>query len=113
MLARIALALVIDLAEIDPVRQHLMQWPGGERYAAYDLSRRKPANAGSNSPVRQLIDQARHRAELPVPDEDEPHGLGLDLVDDELAALHPITERHDAAHPHALLLGGGNLVPDS
>src|SRR6202007_2606215 len=32
---------------------------------------------------------------------------------DELAALHPITERRHTAHPHPLLFRGGDLVTDA
>ena len=37
----------------------------------------------------------------------------LGLVDDELAVFRVVTERHRATHPHALLLGGGDLVANS
>ena len=37
----------------------------------------------------------------------------LCLVDEELAVLGPVAERHDAAHPHALLLRGRDLVADA
>ena len=34
-------------------------------------------------------------------------------VDDELSVPHVIAERHHASHPHALPLGGGNLVANA
>jgi hypothetical protein len=37
----------------------------------------------------------------------------LAVDDDELAVLRLITERRHAAHPHAFLLRGGDLVADA
>jgi hypothetical protein len=37
----------------------------------------------------------------------------LSIMDKQFPLLHSVTEWHAAAHPHALLLGGGNLVPDT
>ena len=45
--------------------------------------------------------------------EDHADGGGFGLVDDELAVLDVVAERHEAAHPHALLAGGGELVADA
>ena len=36
-----------------------------------------------------------------------------EAYDMERPALDPITERHHAAHPDALLLRGGDFVPDA
>jgi hypothetical protein len=69
-------------------------------------------HAGPDSPLRQLVDEAGHRAKLPVAGEDEPHRLSLSLIDDELTGLDPVAQRHDPAHPYALLLRSGDLVPD-
>jgi hypothetical protein len=41
------------------------------------------------------------------------YSLGLGLVVDEILVLDVIAERHVAAHPHALLLGRGDLVADA
>ena len=45
--------------------------------------------------------------------ENHPNGRGLGLVHDQLAVLDVVAERHEAAHPHALLPGGGKLVADA
>jgi hypothetical protein len=39
--------------------------------------------------------------------------LGLHRVHDKLLALGAVSERGGAAHPEALLLGCGDLVPDA
>ena len=48
-----------------------------------------------------------------MPPEDEPHCLGFEFVHDQLAISNIVTERHWATHPHALLLGRGDLVADA
>ena len=53
-----------------------------------------------------------HRLELEIAPEDVDDGPSLVLVDDELAVFDVVAERRHAAHPHALLLGGGDLVAD-
>ncbi len=54
-----------------------------------------------------------HVAVLEIKPEDGAHGLGFCLVDDQRAVVGLVAERHEAAHPHALLLRGGDLVPDA
>ena len=41
------------------------------------------------------------------------NGASLLLVDDQLPILDVITKRRQAAHPHALLFGSGDLVADT
>ena len=62
---------------------------------------------------RQVVSQGAHRPEFEIAPKDRPHGRRFRLVDDELALLHVISERRLSAHPHALLLRGGDLVADS
>ena len=40
-------------------------------------------------------------------------GASFLLVDDQLSVLHVVAKRRQAAHPHALLLGSGDLVADA
>src|SRR6202023_1165462 len=53
-----------------------------------------------------------HAAELTIKSEDAAYDLGLGRVDNERAFARVVAERHIAAHPHALLLRGGDLVTD-
>ena len=61
----------------------------------------------------QFPDDGGGRAGLGEGLEDVPDLGGLGLVDDQLAVLHPVAERRPAAHPHALLAGGGELVANA
>ena len=53
------------------------------------------------------------RAEIEVALENKAHCRRLGLVDQQLAILDAVAERHHSTHPDALLLGGGDLVPDA
>ena len=53
------------------------------------------------------------RLELDEPLEDRADPLGVGFVDDELAVPDLVAERGPAAHPHALLAGGRDLVADA
>ena len=50
---------------------------------------------------------------LVKPLEDHADRLGVRLIHDQLAVLDVVAERHEAAHPHALLAGGRELVADA
>ena len=60
----------------------------------------------------QQRDQLVHRLHLQIAREDGPHLLGFWRVDGQGAAGGIVTQRQVAAHPHALGLGGGDLVAD-
>jgi hypothetical protein len=61
----------------------------------------------------KLVLQQPNRAEFGVAAEDGAHDFRLALDNDELAILRPIPERRYPAHPHPLLLRGGDLVADA
>src|SRR5271166_5494174 len=73
--------------------------------------RRRAALGTEPEAVSLLLDPA-HAAELPIKREDMAHGLGLGGIDDKRALARVIAQRHIAAHPHTLLLRGGDLVAD-
>ena len=53
------------------------------------------------------------RSDLDEPLKDRAHQLGIGLVDDQLAIPDLVTQRRPAAHPHAPLAGGRELVADA
>src|SRR5271155_3559705 len=79
--------------------------------AALGAIRRRAAFCPQPEPVGLVFDLA-HAAEIAIESEDATHCLGLGRVDDERAFAPVIAERQIAAHPHALLLRGGDLVAD-
>ena len=54
----------------------------------------------------------RSGPDLAVEAEDVADGCGFLLVDHQLAVVGVVSDGRIAAHPHALLLGGGDLVTD-
>src|SRR5437764_4112992 len=80
--------------------------------AALGAIRRCPAFRPKPETVGLLLDST-HAAELSIESEDAADGLGLGRVDDERALVGVIAQRDISAHPHALLLRGGDLVADA
>ena len=103
VLAGVDRALVRDLAPVQPVAQQRVQRAPGEW-----LPRLAP-----DAVEGELLLQQPHRAEREVEAEHAPDGVGLGLVHHQLALARLVAERHRAAHPHALALGGGDLVADA
>src|ERR1700730_16574751 len=79
--------------------------------AALGAARRCAALCAEPEAVGLLLDPA-HAAELTIKGEDATHGLRLGRVDDKRALARVVAERHNTAHPHPLLLRGGDLVAD-
>ena len=73
---------------------------------------------GALTPLRdlarrvQLARDRERRAGLGEAVEDAAHERRLALDHHQPAVLDLVAERRPAAHPHALLAGGGELVPD-
>src|SRR6266446_1979775 len=112
MLPGVELALVRNLTDVNRVGEQAVNVPAREGLAAaFDAARRRAALCAEPDAVGLLLDPA-HAAEVTIESEDMAYRLGLGRVDDEGAVGGVIAERHDTAHPHALLLRGGDLVTD-
>ena len=73
------------------------------------MSRRDPSLA-PDAGAGKLIPQGVNRLEGEVAPENVNDDAGLLLIDHQLTVAHVVAERRHAAHPHALLLGCGDLV---
>ena len=89
VLAWVGGALVLDLADIGPVVEQLVDDALVERLAAL----------GAVPGGVQLLHQLGGRAHLQEALEDVPDERRLGLVDHELAVPHVVAERRVAAHP--------------
>ena len=103
MLARIDRALVHGLSDVGAVVQELVDVALVDELAVF----------AGDALGAQRAHQRGGRADLGEPLEDHADRLGVRFVDDELAVLDVVAERHEAAHPHALLAGGRELVADA
>src|SRR5207247_8048487 len=79
--------------------------------AALDATSRRAALCPEPEAVGLVLYPA-HATELTIQGEEAAHRFGLGWVDDERAFARIIAERRVTAHPHALLLRGGDLVAD-
>src|SRR6516165_8460778 len=113
MLAWIALALVDDFTPINPVLEHQVERTAGDRPAAIQAAIGGGADLADNAGAIEVLRQFPDRLEFDVTSEDVSDRLGLRGVDDELAVFDVVAERGLTAHPHALLLGGGDFVTDA
>src|SRR3954463_13051620 len=113
VLPRMACAAVVELAEVDPVAQHMRERAVAERDAPDGPARAQPAPSRDDAALPQLALQRREGSELKIALEDQPHRRGLIVPDHELALPHLVSERHDAADPNALPFRGRDLVADA
>ena len=104
MLAGIGRALVDGLADVDAVVEELIEVALVDRLAR--LSRMP-------SVIERTGDQNGGGANLREPFEYHANGCSLGFVYDQLAVFDLVAERDEAAHPHALLARGGELVADA
>jgi hypothetical protein len=99
-----------NLAAVNSILEHQVERATGEFLAAV----RGPVGAGPKlAPypcIRKLVLERVNRFERKIAPVNADHGAGLAVVDDQLAFFCVVTKRRHAAHPHALLLGGGDLV---
>src|SRR6266851_9748383 len=89
--------------------------PGSERCSRPPCSRTIFGNADLRADaisVEFLLEQP-HAAELTVSREDMSHDRGFGFVYDQLTLADLVPEWHQAAHPDALALGGGDFVADA
>src|SRR6516165_8088470 len=97
-----------NLTAVNAVLQHLIERPTGEFLTAVF------AAVGANAPLApypcacKLVLKYANRLEREIEDID--NGAGLVVIDDQLAVFHVVPESRHATHPHALSLGGGDLV---
>src|SRR3984893_16291836 len=113
MLAGIELTFVRNLSGVNWVREQCVEMTAREGFAAaLGAIRCRAAFRPKPETVGLLLDPA-HAAELPIESEDAAHTVGLGRVDHERALARVIAQRDIAAHPHALLLRGGDLVADA
>src|SRR5262249_45450468 len=102
--------LVGDLAPVDAVLQHQIERPTANLLTAIGGAVRPNPSFAPDPRSCKLIMQLANRFDRKIAPVDIYDGPGLISVDDKLAVLHVVSERWHATHPHALLLGGSDLV---
>src|SRR5215472_15193710 len=97
----------------DTVLQNQVERAASERLAADEATRSARPRSAVYPSGFELVVQKPDRAEFRIAAKDRANNFRLAVDDDELAVLRPIPERRHAAHPHPLLLRGGDLVADA
>src|ERR1700736_5980247 len=101
------------LAAVKPVLKDQIKRPTGELLTPIFGAVATHAALALDPGVSKLDSKRVNRLEREIAPVDLDNDAGLGVIDNELAVFHVITQWRHAAHPHALFLGGGNLVADA
>src|ERR1700724_3591231 len=113
LLPRERLVFVRDLAQVDPVLQHLVEGSAREHSSARSSSISADSLLAPNSLLLQMRAQLRHTALFQIGAKDLLHPFGFFGLDRQLPVPKLVAEGNDSPHPHALALRGSNLVTDA
>src|SRR5258708_5430736 len=113
MKAFMDLVLVGQPTDVDRVRQDLVEMPSADQAASGGLAPTIGPKGESDVLLVQSELEAHDAADLEIATKEVAHEGGMLLDDMERPIVDPIAERNHAAHPDALLLGGGDLVPNA
>src|ERR1700675_4186590 len=112
VVALVHLELVGDPADIDRVRQELIDMSPTEQSAAGRAATAVDADRKPKALSVETLLETHHASRLEVSPKEGAHDLGMILDDMQRALLNPVTQGNHAAHPHSLLFRSGDLVPD-
>ena len=83
-----------------------------ERTAARRSARAIDADRKPKARSVQLLYETHDAPRFEISPKEGAHDLGMVLDDMQCPVRDPVAQRNHAAHPHPLLLRGGDLVPD-
>src|SRR5208337_544961 len=112
VLPRMAFLLVTDFAEVDRVRQHLVQSTARKLPASRSHAVFRHPDFGDDPAALQIAPQEPDGTEFEISFINIFHRRGFRRVDHQLVIADVIAQRRHTAHPHSLALGGGDLVTD-
>ena len=104
---------VPNAADEQRIAQHRVELAAGEASAAAHAAAAMPSLWRPDAAGVQFGADRIHRAERQVALEDALHQRGFFRHRHKAAPLGAVADRNDPAHPHALGLGGGDLVADA
>src|SRR5271168_4894281 len=110
---RVADLQVANFALIDGVREQFVKLAARIRLATQLKAVPSSSNPGDEPPSIQVLLEEPHRLEFSVAPEDQADGLRFHRVDDQPSIALYVADRHEPAHPHALLLRRSDLVADA
>ena len=110
--ARIDRAAMRDVAGVDRVLEKEVELAAGERPPAHRLAGPGPAVWNGDALRVQFVCQAAHVPQRQVAGVDPADQRGVAFDDGEAAFVGAVAKRRNTPHPHALGLGGRQLVAD-
>src|SRR5262245_60319270 len=102
-----------DLTPVNAVLQHQIESATADRLAAIGGAVGPNPLFAPNPRDCKFIVEVSDRFERKIATVDIDDGPGLLFMNDKLAVFHVVSKWRHAAHPHALLLGGRDLVAHS
>src|SRR5690349_12567707 len=112
MLTRISLSMMADLANVNGIRQELVEVPAGKTAPSSMPARSVESRLGYDAPAIEFVTQRPDGSQCLVKVEYLPDRSRFHLVDDEPLILDVIAKGRQSAHPHTLLLRSRDLVAD-
>src|ERR1700722_17780219 len=104
LLAFVDLAFVGDPANVDRVRQYLVDVSPAEQSAAGRAATAIDADWKPNPVSVELLLKAHQASRVEIAAKQGQYDLGMIFDDVQRTVLDPVTQRNHAAHPHSLLL---------
>src|SRR5579871_5407798 len=108
-----ALLPVPDLTYIDRVSQQLVKSSAREPASSGPVSLLRYAYFRHDASPLQLPAKLPDAAKFQIALINKPDRVGFGVIGHQLPLAYVITERRHPSHPHAFLLGGRGLVPNS
>src|SRR5271167_2794925 len=107
-----AFLLVADFAQVDRIRQHLVQSPARKLPASRARAVFRYPDFGDDFAAHQVVSQESDGTEFQISLIAAFDSRGFGPIDYQPAIMDVVAKRWHTAHPHALALGGGDLVSD-
>src|SRR5215472_11817326 len=97
-------------APVNSILKHQIERPTGEFLAAVlGAVGPNPSFAPYPRDCKLLLERT-NRLECKITPINVDNGAGLFIIDHQLTVFHVVPKRWHATHPHALFLGGGDLI---
>src|ERR1700682_5577159 len=112
MLARIPNTPVLDFANIKRARQDFVEVTARKGQTADRSTAGRRIWLGRELEASEFSLDPLDVFEFQKQIEDRPDGHGLGFIDGEGAVLPVVADGHPTSHPHTLLFGCGDLVPN-
>src|ERR1700737_4770676 len=104
--------LVADLADVNWVREQFVKGVARERSTPRARAGLRYANLRNRPAPIEIMFQKTDATQFEIPFIDVPNELRFLFINLQPANPNVVAERAETSHPHALLLGGSNLVAD-